>query len=305
MTVAILMSTYNGENYLAEQLQSIVRQTFNNWELYIRDDGSTDSTLSIIKEFQKEDSRIHFVDDGLSRLGPSASFLSLILSIDADYYILCDQDDIWYQEKIKVLYSEISKLNNDVPLLIYSGIKTINKEHQHVENAMEETVGKLTNPLERFFWNDMPGCTTMFNKSLKDQLLAQDNDRIVMHDWWLAMIAQTFGEVKFIPQKLIYYRLHDSNSVGAADSLTERISKGHMIARVNQRVSLQMKQSRYFLEVYNTKSMPQKIKKFLSDMSKIESMSIYQRMKFLLLYKPRRGNLADTLSLNAWILLKR
>lgn len=304
MSIAILMSTYNGESYLSEQLQSIVRQSSCDWELFIRDDGSTDNTLSIINEFQRKDGRIHFVDDDLIHLGPSESFLSLILSVNADYYILCDQDDVWYPQKIEILYSEISRLDKKVPLLIYSGIQTINKENQHVKSIIEKSVGSLSKPIERFFWNDMPGCTVMFNELLRNKLDTSDKDSIVMHDWWLAIIAQTFGQIKFIPKKLIYYRLHDSNSVGSAPNFIERLAKGHLLERAGQRINLQMKQSKYFLEKYGKEDVPKKTKRFLIDISRIESMNISQRMKFLMVYRPKRKGIVDTVSLSIWILLK-
>ena len=78
MKVAILMSTYNGEKYLREQIESLQKQTFKKWELFIRDDGSTDNTISVINKLQVKDSRIHFLDDEKIQLRPMKSFLYLL-----------------------------------------------------------------------------------------------------------------------------------------------------------------------------------------------------------------------------------
>ena len=94
--VAILMSTYNGEKYLTEQIESIQKQTNNNWHLYIRDDGSTDKTPIILSDFAKYDKRITFFNrEHICNLGVVKSFMNLLANIDADFYMFSDQDDVW------------------------------------------------------------------------------------------------------------------------------------------------------------------------------------------------------------------
>ena len=99
MTIAILMSTYNGDKFLTKQLESIISQTIFDWKLYIHDDGSIDDSVSIIQNYVKKDERINFFE-GSSGLGPSKAFLSLIAKVESQYYVLCDQDDIWRSNKL-------------------------------------------------------------------------------------------------------------------------------------------------------------------------------------------------------------
>jgi len=104
MTVDILMATYNGEKYIKNQLLSLQQQTFSDWNLLIRDDGSTDNTLDIIQEFKKHDSRIKIIEtDGVKGRGPGRNFLELTKCSLSKYVIFCDQDDIWFEKKLELL----------------------------------------------------------------------------------------------------------------------------------------------------------------------------------------------------------
>ena len=98
-SVAILMATYNGEKYLREQIDSLIAQTYRDWTLYIQDDGSKDATLDIIKEYSDE--RIVLVDVGLTRQGACMNFMSLLNMVESKYYMFCDQDDVWFVDKIE------------------------------------------------------------------------------------------------------------------------------------------------------------------------------------------------------------
>ena len=97
--IAILMATYNGEKYLREQIDSLLSQSYCDWTLYIQDDGSKDATLDIIKSY--DDERIVLVDVGLTRQGAGMNFMSLLNMVESEYYMFCDQDDVWFGDKIE------------------------------------------------------------------------------------------------------------------------------------------------------------------------------------------------------------
>ena len=102
--IAILMSTYNGERYLREQIDSLLNQTYKDWKLYIRDDGSTDETISIIESYVNDyPDLIVLLKDDLGNLGSARSFMRILSVVDADYYMFCDQDDVWLPNKVKDL----------------------------------------------------------------------------------------------------------------------------------------------------------------------------------------------------------
>lgn len=105
--IAILMATYNGEKFLREQIDSIIKQTNNNWTLYIHDDGSTDSTLSIVQQYCREHENIIFLEDEVKGRGAAQSFFYMLESIDSLYYMFCDQDDYWQPDKVEVSYSQL------------------------------------------------------------------------------------------------------------------------------------------------------------------------------------------------------
>ena len=118
MNIVILMATYNGEKYITEQLKSIQNQTVADWNLYIRDDGSVDNTVSIIKKYVEKDIRIHLIEDGKGNLGPLKNFNELLnIGINSDIIFLADQDDILFLNKIEISVEELTKIENPLKLI--------------------------------------------------------------------------------------------------------------------------------------------------------------------------------------------
>ena len=116
MKIHILLSTYNGEQFLAEQIQSIPQQTVQDWKLLIRDDGSTDRTREIIREFVAQDSRIHWINENESKnLGVIKSFHNLAQFEEADVYFFSDQDDVWLPQKLELSLAEARKYPAEMP----------------------------------------------------------------------------------------------------------------------------------------------------------------------------------------------
>ena len=121
MSVDILMATYNGGRLLRNQLLSLQQQTYEDWTLWVRDDGSVDDTIHILREFAGYDSRIKIVEEDFGRhLGPGKNFLGLTKYSAAEYVIFCDQDDIWFEKKLEVLvdFAERNFVSH-VPYLVY------------------------------------------------------------------------------------------------------------------------------------------------------------------------------------------
>lgn len=102
--ISICMSTYNGEEYLSEQIDSIIGQTYTNWQLYVHDDGSSDNTREILNDYQKQDDRIHFSKTN-NHQGIIKAFIELVQNVESEYYMFCDQDDVWLNNKIEMMGS--------------------------------------------------------------------------------------------------------------------------------------------------------------------------------------------------------
>lgn len=223
--IAILLATYNGDKYLDEQIQSILDQSFQNWQLFIRDDGSTDKTMDIIRQWLKFDDRINIVTDDQGRIGAAKNFQALMQVVKKEkyqYILFCDQDDIWNPDKISKQYYIFKQLEdlygNNMPLLLHSDLevvdshlKTIHKSFLQYQGLFHENDYPLKTLLVQNF---VTGCTVMINRSLLEKALPLP-ESAMMHDWWLALCAAIFGKIAYLPETTIKYRQHDANEVGA------------------------------------------------------------------------------------------
>ena len=216
MKVNILLSTYNGEQFLAEQIQSIQKQTFQDWTLLIRDDGSMDKTREIIAAFVAQDSRIRWINEAdSSNLGVIKSFHRLVEHEEADYYFFSDQDDVWLPHKLERSLAEAQKYSADMPLMVYMDLTVVNQELQILSESMIRSQSGHANTelIEELTENTVTGGVAMVNHALV-QLWHQTED-ILMHDWYLALLATAFGKLVYIDQPGELYRQHDNNVLGA------------------------------------------------------------------------------------------
>ena len=287
MKIAILMSTYNGEKYLEDQIKSLKSQTWKKWDLYVRDDGSSDHTLKIIKNLAQKDKRIHFISDSEEHLRPMKSFIKLLGEVSADYYFFCDQDDYWLPNKLELMLAEIESKNNTIPQLVYCGLKCVDKNLKPIVNDFENLLGKV-NGKSRFIGNDMPGCVMLFNKKLRDLAIKYTTsyENIVMHDWWIALVAQTFGDITFFDKKLILYRQHGDNSIGAGinGGIIKKTFHKDVLKKQMNLVKITYQQSEKFYLTFN-RILPSDYKRFLKDYIKCGTSGVIYRRKFLKGYR--------------------
>ncbi len=225
--VLILLSTFNGESFLEELLESLINQTYSNWELWIRDDGSTDNSIDIIKKFSYKYYNIKLISEtNTVNLGAKQSFSDLIKKAfkesDADYFCFCDQDDVWFKNKIEASINEIQKLktdsNENIPLLVFSELIPVNRNLSVINASFYQQSNLIpTNNLNHLILhNFVVGCTMMFNRKLLD--IAYDIPECErMHDSWFALIAYSCGFFSFINKSLLYYRIHNDNVFGVSE----------------------------------------------------------------------------------------
>ncbi len=219
MQVQILMSTYNGEKYLQEQIDSIVNQSIGLEHLYIlvRDDGSSDSTVDILEGYKKQypDNFDFFVGENV---GPCRSFMKLAKTAnqDFDFFAFSDQDDIWLPEKIEVAVKTLSSKSRLKPLLYSSKYTNVDENLKVIKRwkAKKVAFGSFPNSLIE---NVSTGYTQVFNK--KSLLLLNKVDdttvkNFYMHDWILYMIATSLGEFIYDSNSYSLYRQHETNVMG-------------------------------------------------------------------------------------------
>ncbi len=217
--VLVVLSTWNGENYLVEQIESIRSQTTRDWTLLIRDDGSTDSTNSLLTDSCTQDSRIELFRDGSGRLGPAKSFgvlMQAALDRGADYVFLADQDDVWHPEKIasQLRLMQQTEPKRQSPTLVYCDLAVVDRKLNQLNPSFiqmtkppSETPRLLAALLAR---NYVPGCSMMLNRSLLQLSLPLPLTEM-LHDHWIALCASSAGNVSRIQRPLLQYRRHDHN----------------------------------------------------------------------------------------------
>lgn len=225
--VAVLMSTYNGEKYLKEQIDSILSQTYSDFLLYIRDDGSKDATEEIIKAYT--DSRIRFMQGG--NLGPAGSFFALLnCAADAEYIFFSDQDDVWYPDKLEKMLAEIKKYSN-TPTMVFSDFSMIDSQGAVTAPSYSQYASLQVAPgrvgLNKILAQPYVfGCASVINRALADMVLAPPQG-IEMHDCWISLVAAATGNLIYMPCQTIAHRFHNNNATGKSgqDSVLSRLTR--------------------------------------------------------------------------------
>lgn len=219
--LAICLATYNGSKYLSDQINSILNQTYKDWHLYIRDDGSKDKTVEIIDDFVKRyPQKITKLQNVTGGGNSQRNFLTILKwvsqHIDPDFYMLCDQDDIWLPEKIALTKNEI--IDEKAPQLVHTDLSVVDSDLNIIAKSFAQSSG--LNPFKNdlahlLIQNNVTGCTMLWNRSLNKHIDYSNIDNILMHDWWIALIAAGMGKIKYVRTPTILYRQHDGNVVGA------------------------------------------------------------------------------------------
>ena len=217
--ILIMMATWNGEKYLREQLDSILGQSHTAWHLVIQDDGSTDRTRAIVKEYCERDGRITLTENSSGVHGAYCNFYSLISrcksGADFDYYMFCDQDDIWYRDKIEVFLKAMEGYDG-TPALAYADMRICDATGTVTLESINDV--RRTDQLDAvnaFFIHRVRGCNLMMNRALFRLAPAVDVSRketaALSHDSLYTKFAVACGSLVYIPEATMNYRRHDEN----------------------------------------------------------------------------------------------
>lgn len=219
--IDILLSTFNGEKFIQDLLESLKAQTFRDFRLLIRDDGSNDNTIDIIRNFEKERTlNMEFIP-GESNIGAVSSFGLLFEKSDADYIMFCDQDDVWMPQKIERTFAAMQKAeaanDADTPILVFTNLKVVDENLNLLNESFFKyqrlNTGRLA--LSQQLVQNIPcGCTMLLNRALVKQVGKIPSDA-VMHDHWVSLVTSVFGKFVFIDEATILYRQHKHNTFGA------------------------------------------------------------------------------------------
>jgi glycosyltransferase involved in cell wall biosynthesis len=223
-TIDILLGTYNGAKYLPELLQSLERQTYRDWRLIVRDDGSTDETLTIVKTWaQTQRQPVEFASDGRGHLGPCGNFAALLTASDAPYFMFCDQDDAWLPHKLarllELIRSVEARQRADLPIMAHSDLTVVDSQLRSIHPSFNRYSRIGTSSPERLWRlimasNVVIGCASIGNAALRRMALPIPPEA-AMHEWWAALVAARFGEIAYLAEPTVLYRQHGLNAVGA------------------------------------------------------------------------------------------
>lgn len=227
--VAIVLATYNGEDFIRPQLDSLLAQDYTDFVIVVRDDGSADSTPSIVQDYARtHPGKFRLLESG-ENLGASTSFSTLItyvlehkesLGLEQAYIMCCDQDDVWHPDKIGKSMQAMLALEGEHPYracLVHSDLRVVDAQGRELAPSFfaYQGIRARKNSFARMLVsNSVTGCTAVINEKLA-QLASPIPAQAIMHDWWLALVTSSIGQVRPIAEALIDYRQHENNTLGA------------------------------------------------------------------------------------------
>ncbi len=221
--VVVLMSSYNGERYIREQIESLLTQTGVSVSILVRDDGSQDDTTKILGEYGLL-GRLEWYKG--RHLNVEYSFYDLMEkaeSYDVDYLAFCDQDDMWDSDKLSIAVRSLAQISADIPALYYCGQRLVDEKLNFIE---EHRLNEKRSLASRFIFSDIAGCTAVFNKALLADILLYKPAYMLMHDTWILKVCLALGgRVIVDPEPHMDYRQHRENTIGLRRDVISQIKR--------------------------------------------------------------------------------
>lgn len=301
--VFIVLSTFNGERYLKEQLNSLFNQTYSNIKIIVRDDGSEDGTCKILERFLSEYSNIEVLFE--QNIGVVGSFLRLLdlVPTDAEYVALCDQDDVWSADKIERAISLIGEAESTIPIMYSGALEVVNENLNHIDVIRQ--VPRKTSLENALVQNVATGCTVVINNTalrlITDKKVVAEN--ILMHDWWLYQVISAFGIVLYDDTPKIKYRQHGGNVVGSSSGIKLWSNRIKRYLGTNDRAA--RCQANELLRVYGT-DMSRKNYTLISEfLERTQVNNIVDRLVYAIRAPVYRQSMIDDIVLRALIVIGR
>lgn len=291
--VQILLSTWNGAPWLDELLESLLQQTESSWELLIRDDASTDDSITHVVAWQKRyPHKVKLLEAG-SRLGCAASFSRLVELSTAPYLMFCDQDDVWFAEKVELSLARLQALEVEqgsaTPLLVHSDLTVLNENKSLIAPSFWALRDFDVHQAKKDYLvtNVVSGCACMFNRAAANLAFPLPQGAI-LHDRWLALVCAWFGKVEALDLSLIGYRQHDRNTVGAS------VPVGRLA--IAERINAWSRQAESFLECFG-KQLSRADYHQIQALANLQYECAWQRRHHILKYRFFKSGIAANLAL--------
>ena len=286
----IVLCVYNGREFVSEQVRSIQDQTFRDWQLWIRDDGSTDGTFSVLEDIAASDHRIFLYPRDGEQLGVSAGFSWLLerLPDSARQVFCCDADDVWLPGKIEYSIAALHKeeAHYPGPILIHTDLQVTDSNLHILDQSLWHYLRISPEPatLERLvIENVATGPTILMNRHLL-QRVCPIPQSVPHHDWWIAIVAVTFGRVVALHEATVLYRRHSANHTGEYRDLTGGVR--HWVSKVlgargrtgdlRRWLAISAAQAGMFLDRFEDE-LPQEVRVMLKEYSEIPNLGLFER----------------------------
>lgn len=293
--VEVLLAIFNGERFLAQQIESILAQNYKHIRIVARDDGSTDGSVAIVRSFiEKHPERIVLLDDSRGNLGQTMNFLQLLQSAAADYVMLSDQDDVWLPEKVSLTMAAMKECEvrhgRDAPVLIHTDLIVADKDLSVISGSFwqYQKIDPKHAAINRLLvQNVVTGCTVMVNRGLL-KLVRPVSDGIIEHDWWLALLAASFGTIDHIARPTLLYRQHGRNVVGAVKwnawgAFGKFLYRETRMSFVSNLKKTRLQAAR-FLQIYGP-LLPPDLALKITRYAKLDQVNYFTRLVFIFRYR--------------------
>ena len=286
----IVLSVYNGSQFVGEQIRSIQDQTFRDWHLWIRDDGSTDRTLSVLEEIAASDPRIFLHSPDGEQLGVSGGFSWLLerLPGEAQYVFCCDADDVWLPGKMEQSMTALlrEETRQSGPVLVHTDLRVTDSNLQIVAQSLWHYLKISPEPatLERLLVENVATVPTiLMNRHLLEKVCPIPQG-VPHHDWWIALVAATFGRVVALHEATVLYRRHSANHTGEYTNVTSGFR--HWASKVlgapgrtselHRWLVASAAQAGTFLDRFEDE-LPQEVQVMLQEYSEIPNLGLLER----------------------------
>ncbi len=284
--VSILMATFNGEAYVAEQIESLLAQTIVADAIYICDDGSTDGTFSILEQYARQYPARIFLTKTNENMGAAINFMHMMIEHKDAYIMLCDQDDIWLKDKTERTLARMREMEREygetAPLLVHTDLCVVNEQNEEIAASFWRAMNadcKKTALHQLLIQNCLTGCTAMYNRALAE-LIDEIPAGMVMHDWWLVLVAGAFGHIGHVQAATIRYRQHRHNVIGAKDvrTLAYKLNRLLHADEVRRAIHGTYPQAADLLAIYGGRLLPEQ-RQLLQSYTEIPGLSKWAKWK--------------------------
>lgn len=301
--VVIVMSTFNGERYLTEQMASLLAQTYRNIRIIVRDDGSSDRTWAILQEFARNNSNISVLSE--RNIGVVGSFLQLLCMVpsDAELVALCDQDDVWRAGKIERAVSMLMEIDQKTPTMYCGAVEVVDENLNHIK--VEKQVKRGVSLENALVQNVATGCTVVINKAALSLVTSQSvsSESIAMHDWWLYQVLTAFGLILVDDVPMIQYRQHGGNVIGTSSGMKLWMTRVRRYFGVNDRII--RSQAKELLRVYGSTMCFEKKSLIADFLEQSQVTNVARRSMYAIRTPVFRQSFVDDVLLRVLIVLAR